>query len=114
MTRVNSKRLLIFLAILVLTAFAVPQLTHAKIWQATAGAQSNNLGRQALAFLPNEVWIHEGDSITWAFPTEEIHTVTFLTQNTIPQQIRRLVQAFPEGAVQGRRLMAPISTVPRA
>ena len=101
MTRVNSKRLLIFLAILMLTAFAVPQLTHAKIWQATAGAQSNNLGRQALAFLPNEVWIHEGDSITWAFPTEEIHTVTFLTQNTIPQQIRLPRPGLPGGGCPG-------------
>ena len=66
----------------------MPQVTQAKTWQATAGAQSNDLGRQALAFLPNEVWIHAGDEITWTFPTEEIHTVTFLKQDTIPQQIR--------------------------
>jgi len=44
--------------------------------------------------LPNELWIHAGDSITWSFPTHEIHTVTFLTQtikdlqNTTPQQTR--------------------------
>jgi len=47
--------------------------------QAAAGAQSRDQGRQALAFLPNEVWIHQGDSVTWAFPTAERHTVTFLT-----------------------------------
>src|SRR5215831_4617554 len=27
-------------------------------WNATIGAQSDDLGRQALAFLPNEIWIH--------------------------------------------------------
>jgi plastocyanin len=63
-------------------------------WQATAGSQSSDKGIQALAFLPNELWIHAGDSITWIFPTHEIHTVTFLTQtikdlqNTTPQQTR--------------------------
>lgn len=47
-------------------------------WHATVGAQSKDKGRQALAFLPNEIWIHAGDSISWTFNTDEIHTVTFL------------------------------------
>jgi len=47
-------------------------------WNATVGAQSNDKGFQALAFLPNEIWIHAGDSITWKFDADEIHTVTFL------------------------------------
>jgi plastocyanin len=34
---------------------------------------------QALAFLPNEIWIHAGDRITWQFQADDIHTVTFLT-----------------------------------
>jgi hypothetical protein len=33
-------------------------------WHATVGAQSQDKGRQALAFLPNEIWIHVGDSIS--------------------------------------------------
>jgi plastocyanin len=52
---------------------------QADVWQIAAGAQSADLGRQALAFLPNELWIHAGDSIQWSFPTAEIHTVTLLT-----------------------------------
>jgi plastocyanin len=28
--------------------------------------------------LPNEIWIHPGDSIEWTFPADEVHTVTFL------------------------------------
>ena len=44
--------------------------------QATAGAQSRDEGLQALAFLPNELWVHVNDSVTWTFPTAEMHTVT--------------------------------------
>jgi plastocyanin len=52
--------------------------------QATVGAQSTDLGKQALAFLPNELWVHVGESVTWSFPAAEIHTVTFLR----PGQVR--------------------------
>jgi plastocyanin len=45
------------------------------------GAQSNDKGRQALAFLPNEIWIHAGDFITWTFDVDEVHTVTFIPDN---------------------------------
>jgi plastocyanin len=54
-------------------------------WQATVGSQSTDKGIQALAFLPNELWIHAGDSITWTFPTPEIHTVTFLKESPAEQ-----------------------------
>jgi len=47
-------------------------------WNASVGAQSNDKGFQALAFLPNEIWIHAGDRITWTFDADEIHTLTFL------------------------------------
>jgi plastocyanin len=56
----------------------LPQLLLAQ-WTATIGAQSSDLGKQALAFLPNEIWIHAGDSITWTMAVDEKHTVSFLT-----------------------------------
>jgi plastocyanin len=58
-------------------------------WQATVGAQSQDLARQAFAFLPNEMWIHAGDSITWTFATDEPHTVSFLLtgQTRPPYQV---------------------------
>jgi plastocyanin len=83
------------------TVLLVPQAVHAMVWSATAGAQSTDEGIQALAFLPNEVWVHAGDSITWTFPTPEIHTVTFLEQNTIPQQIRPNRPGVPGGGCPG-------------
>jgi plastocyanin len=63
------------LALLVLAL--LPQAAVAQ-WQATVGAQSNDTAKEALAFLPNELWIHAGDSVTWTTATDEPHTVTFL------------------------------------
>src|SRR5438094_6824087 len=54
--------------------------------QVKSGAQSADKRNQALTFLPNELWVHTGDSVMWTFPTDEIHTVTFLrpAQNRPP------------------------------
>jgi plastocyanin len=70
--------------VLLSAAIVFSQPVHAQSWQATAGAQSPNKARQALAFLPNEIWIHAGESITWTFATDEGHSVTFLS----PGQVR--------------------------
>jgi plastocyanin len=66
-----------------LAALIVPQALHAATWQATVGAQSDDLGRQGWAFLPNELWIHAGDSVTWTFASDEPHTASFLTFNQL-------------------------------
>lgn len=63
--------------VVVVTAFA-PPLAAQQNWQASVGAETPGMGRQALAFLPNEMWIHAGDSVTWSFNSDEIHTVSFL------------------------------------
>lgn len=52
---------------------------QAKEWQAWVGSQGRDMGIQALAFLPNELWIHSNDSIRWTIASTEIHTVAFLT-----------------------------------
>jgi plastocyanin len=68
---------------LLFALFALPKTIQAQ-WHATVGAQSKDQGHQALAFLPNEIWIHAGDNITWTFEADEIHTLTFLK----PGQVR--------------------------
>ena len=73
---------------LLLALLILPQMVQAQ-WTATAGAQTDEKGIQALAFLPNEIWIHAGDSITWTFQTDVPHTVTFL----------RAAQVRPDPAV---------------
>jgi plastocyanin len=68
----------------ILMATSTAKSLHAKEWQAWVGAQSRDLGSQALAFLPNELWIHTNDSIRWTLNSTEIHTVAFMT----PGQVR--------------------------
>src|SRR5204863_1880246 len=63
---------------LLLGALFVPQVLQAAQWNATVGGQTHDKGHQALAFLPNEIWIHAGDRITWQFDADDIHTLTFL------------------------------------
>ena len=67
-----------------LIALLVPHAALANTWQLLVGAQAYDRANQALGFLPNEIWIHAGDSIRWTFPTQERHTLTFLT----PGQVR--------------------------
>jgi plastocyanin len=68
----------IFLGILAWAFLVSPSVANAQ-WRATVGGESSEMGKQALAFLPNEIWIHVGDSITWTFRSDLIHTLTFLT-----------------------------------
>jgi plastocyanin len=81
---------MVALAVLVV----LPKAARAQ-WHANVGAQSPQKGRQELAFLPNELWIHEGDSITWKFEAGEIHTVTFLATNPITQVRPRFQDGCP-------------------
>jgi plastocyanin len=70
----------VFALLLALALLALPRFARAaQTWKATVGAQSKDMGKQAMAFLPNEMWIHAGDSITWTFASGDIHTVSFLT-----------------------------------
>jgi plastocyanin len=79
-----SKPVALFAVTAILMAGVATRTVQAKEWQALTGAESPDRGSQALAFLPNELWIQTGDSIRWTFPTHERHTLTFLT----PSQTR--------------------------
>jgi plastocyanin len=81
----QSARFSLFVSCLfALMVFIVPRTLRAQQnWHATVGAESPDMGKQALAFLPNEIWIHAGDSITWTFQSDEVHTLTFLTPGQI-------------------------------
>jgi plastocyanin len=71
------RKLAWWLALAAASVFA--QNLQAESWQALAGAESPDHAIQVIAFLPNEMWVHAGDSITWSFPTPEPHSATFLT-----------------------------------
>src|SRR5260370_21701244 len=86
----------IFSAGVILGTLTLPHAVQAQ-WHATVGAQSKSKGHQALAFLPNEIWIHAGDSITWTFPTDEIHTVSFLNYGQTRLPFQGGCPGFPGG-----------------
>jgi plastocyanin len=73
-----SKPAELFAVVAILTVGAATRTAQAQEWQAVVGGESPGRGRQALAFLPNELWVHTGDSIRWTFPTHERHTLTLL------------------------------------
>jgi plastocyanin len=64
---------------LLLVALMVPVSLQAETWQLAVGAQSQDKARQVIAFLPNEIWIHAGDTLNWTVAADEIHTISFLT-----------------------------------
>jgi plastocyanin len=47
-------------------------------WTVLAGSESKNQAIQGMAFLPKDVYIDAGDTVTWLANSAEIHTVTFL------------------------------------
>jgi plastocyanin len=75
----------IFALALIASSLAFPAAASAQqTWYVQVGAESQNEAKQADAFLPNEIWIYAGDSITFKFaPKHEIHTVTFLQNGQV-------------------------------
>jgi plastocyanin len=107
MKRTGSSLAVVFALLLAIPAFGVD-------WQAKVGAQSQDKGHQALAFLPNEIWIHVGDSITWTFAVDEIHTVTFMPvgQVRLPFAVGCPGFSGPSASFDGTTcITAPPSTV---
>ena len=91
---------------MLLAVFLIPQLSFCQ-WQVRMGSQMPDCSagaegdaklangcqaRQVMAFVPNEIWIHQNDSITWTHATDEGHTVTFLYQ---PQPATLGVAPYP-------------------
>ena len=74
----KSKPVELFAMVAMLMAGVARTTAQAQDWQGVVGGETPGRGRQALAFLPNELWVHIGDSIRWTFPTHERHTLTFL------------------------------------
>jgi len=96
-----SKTVVSFAITGILMAGVAATTVQAKEWQARAGAETPDRGSQALAFLPNEFWIHAGDSIRWTFPTHERHTLTFLQPSEVRPPAFGPVFGVPVGCPGG-------------
>jgi plastocyanin len=87
----------VLIVLQVLWGVASASATPPQTWHATVGAQSSDKGHQALAFLPNEIWINAGDSIEWRFDVDEVHTVTFVADSGPDKGQRPLFADIPQG-----------------
>ena len=75
--RSNKSKIWSFAVVMSFAVFCTSQVHAQQTWQAKLGGQSKDMARQAIAFLPNEMWIHVGDSINWTSGSDDIHTVSF-------------------------------------
>src|SRR5437868_14700436 len=82
------RKLLVLPLALVLAALpllpAAPVAHAATTWNALAGDETPDMSVEALVFAPNAITIGVGDTITWAFNTSEIHSVTFVSGGALP------------------------------
>jgi plastocyanin len=85
---------------LLLAALVVPASIQAETWQLAVGAQSGDKARQVVAFLPNEIWIHAGDTVNWTVDADEIHTITFLSVGQVRLPFTVGCPGFSVGAAQ--------------
>jgi plastocyanin len=53
-----------------------------RTWTVQVGEESHNQAIQGMAFLPADIYIHPGDTIHWVANAAEIHTVTFLADQS--------------------------------
>jgi plastocyanin len=58
--------------------------TQGHNWTVLAGSQSADGSISGARFLPGEIWIDQGDSVTWVANSVEPHTVTFFPDNGAP------------------------------
>jgi plastocyanin len=75
----------IVLALTMVLSPTAPLPAHAATnWRAAVGAQTPDYSIQGLGFFPVEIFVNVGDSITWTWKANEIHTVTFLPPGQTP------------------------------
>jgi plastocyanin len=84
--------------------FAAPSARPAAApvtWQAGVGGATPDGAVQAMAFLPTQLTIDEGDTVTWTFAP--VHTVSFLSGGNAPE----LVIMTPEGPMLNLAVALP-------
>jgi len=90
-----------FRSAFVVALLVIPTFAYADTWHLWVGAQTADKAHQALAFLPNEIWIHAGDTVTWTEAADDEHTVTFLRPGQVRPPFRiGCPGSTPEGSVE--------------
>ncbi len=92
------------------TAAAAPNTSSAsgQTFTVLVGAEDTSIGAEMYGFFPATVHVHPGDTVVWKENTHEIHTVTFLgNQTTVPD----LLVPVPNGP-QGAMMINPMAGFP--
>ena len=82
-------------AVAAIAAVAVSSGNTSAATRWTANAGGGRAGISVDMFMPSVININEGDSIQWNNPYEEIHTVTFLGRDKLPD----LLEVVPSGTI---------------
>lgn len=56
-----------------------PSPSKANTWKVKVGVESKDMSIDGMLFLPSQLWINAGDTVTWTFDSMEAHTVTIAT-----------------------------------
>jgi plastocyanin len=86
-------------------------------WTVLAGSQSADGSISGARFLPGEIWIDQGDTVTWAANSVEPHTVTFFPSNGTPAgpfnpgdptQVTRMGSGAVDGTYQNSGVLTTV------
>lgn len=86
-------------------------------WTVLAGSQSADGSISGSRFLPGEIWIDQGDTVTWVANSVEPHTVTFFPGNGEPSgpfnpgdpsQVGRIGSGAVDGTYQNSGLLTTV------
>jgi plastocyanin len=66
-------------ALVAVALVPMPALAAPATWYVKVGAQTADKGVQANGFFNNKLTVDAGDTVTWNWAADEIHTVTFLS-----------------------------------
>ena len=86
-------------------------------WTVLAGSQSADGSISGARFLPGEIWIDQGDTVTWVANSVEPHTVTFFPGNGEPagefnpgdpSQVTRIGSGAVDGTYQNSGVLTSV------
>ena len=73
-------------------AVAAPHSTKARTYKVLVGAEQARRGVSLMGYYPSHIKIHVGDTVRWIQNSNEIHTVTFLGDQTLGEFVLPAVQ----------------------
>ena len=87
MKRIINLSMLIILVLGALSLATPAAASMPQHYTILVGSDNPSLGVSIMSYFPNVVRVHVGDTVTWVVKSHEIHTVTFLAGQEMPEMI---------------------------